>query len=110
MGPKATSLERYLDGEDEQVWTELEALGAAVRAEPLYSDALTVARETMRRVRHTIETPIPQLESLGYTFGYGRALGRTFPVVSPIRPFASFLNQWHCASHHAGAVAKVGST
>jgi hypothetical protein len=42
-------LERYLTGEHEQVWAELVALGAAVRDEPLYSDALAVARETMRR-------------------------------------------------------------
>lgn len=83
MGPKAAYLERYLDGEDEQVWTELEALGAAVRAEPLYSDALTAACETMRRVRHNIETLILRLESLGYTFGYGWAHGRTFPSGQP---------------------------
>jgi hypothetical protein len=44
MTASRTFLERYLTGEYEQVWAELEALGEAVREEPLYSDALTVAR------------------------------------------------------------------
>jgi hypothetical protein len=64
-------LERYLSGEHEQVWAELVALGDAVRVEPLYSDALAVARETMRRVRWNIETLIPRLTAAGYQFGYG---------------------------------------
>lgn len=33
-------LERYLAGEYEQVWDDLVALGAAVREEPVYADAL----------------------------------------------------------------------
>jgi hypothetical protein len=66
-----TYLERYLAGEYEQVWAELEALDAAVRDEPLYSDALAVARETMRRVRENLETLIPRLVKSGYQFGYG---------------------------------------
>lgn len=44
-------LERYLNGEYEQVWAELLELGAQIRDEPLYSDALAVARETMNRAR-----------------------------------------------------------
>lgn len=63
-------LDRYLAGEHEQVWAELGALGAAVRDEPLYSDALAVARETMRRALHNIETLIPRLKAVGYRFGY----------------------------------------
>lgn len=47
------------------------ALGAAVRAEPVYADALAVARETMRRVRANIEMLIPRLVKAGYQFGYG---------------------------------------
>lgn len=47
-------LARYNAGEYEQVWAELGALGAAVRAEPVYSDALAVARETMWRVRENL--------------------------------------------------------
>jgi hypothetical protein len=64
-------LERYERGEYEQVWEELLALGAAVREEPLYADALAVARETMRRARHNIEVLIPRLVRVGYQFGYG---------------------------------------
>jgi hypothetical protein len=64
-------LERYLAGEYEQVWAELQALGAAIREEPLYSDALAVARETMRRVRENLEMLIPRLVAIGYQFGYG---------------------------------------
>jgi hypothetical protein len=41
-----TYLERYRNGEREQVWAELLALGAQVREEPLFSDALAIARET----------------------------------------------------------------
>jgi hypothetical protein len=88
MGATATYLERYLAGEYEPVWAELQRLGAAVREEPVYSDALAVARETMRRVRHNVETLIPRLESAGYTFGYGWARGRDFPSGRPDPVFA----------------------
>jgi hypothetical protein len=71
MTASRTYLERYLAGEYEQVWAELEALGAAVREEPLSSDALAVARETMRRVRENLEVLIPRLVKAGYQFGYG---------------------------------------
>ena len=71
MGAKATYLERYLAGEYEPVWAELQRLGAAVREEPLYGDALAVARETMRRARANIELLIPRLRAAGYDFGYG---------------------------------------
>ncbi|HEY7782164.1 MAG TPA: hypothetical protein VIC85_18385 [Ktedonobacterales bacterium] len=64
-------LERYERGESEQVWTELIALGQAVREEPVYSDALAVAHETMRRARENIERLIPRLVAVGYQFGYG---------------------------------------
>jgi hypothetical protein len=64
-------LERYLAGEYEPVWAELEALGEAVHDEPLSSDALAVARETMRRVRENLEVLIPRLVKAGYQFGYG---------------------------------------
>jgi hypothetical protein len=63
-------LERYKQGEHTVVWDELLALGEAVREEPLYDDALSVARETMRRVRSNIELLIPRLRTAGYDFGY----------------------------------------
>lgn len=63
-------LDRYLAGEHEQVWDELMALGAAVRDEPLYSDALAVARETMRRAKYNVETIVARLKENGYLFAY----------------------------------------
>ena len=63
-------LDRYQRGEREPVWAELLALGEQVRSEPLYADALAVARETMGRVRQNIETLIPRLVAIGYRFGY----------------------------------------
>jgi hypothetical protein len=65
-------LERYQSGEHEEVWAELTALGSAIRDEALYSDALAVAHETVRRVRRNIETLISRLRQLDYEFGYGR--------------------------------------
>jgi hypothetical protein len=62
-------LERYLAGECKPVWDELLALGAAIRQEPLASEAWAVAQETMRRVRYNIELLIPRLQTLGYRFG-----------------------------------------
>ena len=48
-------LERYLNGDREAVWRELMELGAAVREEPLYSDAMAVAGEVIRRVVANVE-------------------------------------------------------
>jgi len=61
-----TYLERYLQGDHEQVWAQLQSMGEQVRDEPVYSDAVAVARETMLRVRQNIELLIPRLEALGY--------------------------------------------
>ena len=62
-------LERYRNGEYEQVWNDLQALGETVRSEPHYSQAREVAAETMRRVRRNCERTISRLHTLGYTFG-----------------------------------------
>jgi hypothetical protein len=70
MPERMTYLDRYLAGECEPVWDELTVLGAAVREEPLYPDALAVARETMRRARHNIGVLMDRLRALGYAFGY----------------------------------------
>ncbi len=51
-------LARYRAGECQQVWAELLAQGAALREEPLASDTVDLARETMQRVRHNIELHI----------------------------------------------------
>jgi hypothetical protein len=62
-------LERYTHGEFEKVWSELLALGPAVREEPVYSQARQVADETMRRVRRNCEKLVARLRTLGYAFG-----------------------------------------
>lgn len=62
--------EQYLAGNHAEVWKELVTLDAAVREEPIFSDALAVARETMTRARRNIELLIERLQTLGYRFGY----------------------------------------
>jgi hypothetical protein len=64
----STYLDRYLAGEYEAVWDELTALGDKVRQEPLYSDAIAVARETMRLARHNVELIVSRLRESGYEF------------------------------------------
>lgn len=71
MPESRTYLERYVAGEHEGVWAELQALGDAVREEPVYRDAQAVACEMMRRVRQNLEMLIPRLVKAGYQFGYG---------------------------------------
>jgi hypothetical protein len=65
-------LDRYRAGEQTEAWAELVALGPAVRQEPLVSDALAVARETMHRVRENIERLIPRRELPANLFPLGR--------------------------------------
>jgi hypothetical protein len=60
--------DRYQRGERIQVWSDLVALGDAVRQEPVYSDAVAVARETMTRARQNVETLITRLDRIGYQF------------------------------------------
>jgi hypothetical protein len=74
-----TSLvERYSNGEHRAVWAELQSYGGKVRQEPLLSDALAVARETMRRARENLELLVPRLDVLGYRFTHPR-----YALVSP---------------------------
>jgi hypothetical protein len=61
-------LKRYHNGEYQQVWGDLQALGHVVRQEPHYSEAREVAAETMRRVRRNCERIASRLRSLGYAF------------------------------------------
>jgi len=63
-----TFLDRYRSGEHESVWTELLANGNDIRHEPIFSDGLAVAYETMIRARENIERLIPRLHNLGYIF------------------------------------------
>ena len=61
-------IERYLAGEQVQVWAELLALGQAIRDDPLCQDAQAVARETMRRVRVNVKILTKRLAAYGYAF------------------------------------------
>lgn len=68
---------RYQQGEYEEVWAELSALGEQISEEPLHSDAIMVARETMQRARHNIEVLIPRLIQVGFVFGYDHRIQET---------------------------------
>jgi hypothetical protein len=50
------------------VWDELVALGDGVREEPVFTNTVAVANETMRRVRKNVEILIPRLAAKGYQF------------------------------------------
>jgi hypothetical protein len=62
-----TFLSRYLKGDHKDVWEELQTLCEIVE-EPLRSDALAVARETMRRVKINLEIIVKCLKKLGFGF------------------------------------------
>lgn len=70
-------LNRYLQGEHEAVWDELQTRGAEIYNPSLYDDALAVARETMRRARANIEMLIVRLAQTGFVFGYDHLLLQT---------------------------------
>ncbi|KAF3889286.1 MULTISPECIES: hypothetical protein [Nostocales] len=58
---------RYLAGDRESVWKELQALGEIVEPS-LKADALAVARETMRRAKLNLEIIVHRLKKLGFEF------------------------------------------
>jgi len=60
--------DRYLAGEHTKVWSELVALGPAVREEPNAADALAVAHETMARVEANVQTVTGRLHTMNYRF------------------------------------------
>jgi hypothetical protein len=61
--------DRYVAGDRDAVWSELIALGDAVRADQHAADALAVAYETMRRVDLNVTTVVERLRTTGYRFG-----------------------------------------
>lgn len=79
-------LQRYQNGEHEQVWQELQSLGATVREEPYYTQAQEVAAETMRRVRRNCERIVSRLQKLGYVFGTFPDGTRRSYTVEPLTP------------------------
>ena len=81
-GGRLPFFDRYQAGDHRQVWRELVALGADVRADPNAADALAVAYESMRRVEANVRTLVQRLEAMGYVFSQSR--GRTIrPHVPP---------------------------
>ncbi|BAY10821.1 hypothetical protein [Calothrix sp. NIES-2098] len=62
-----TFFERYLAGEYECVWEELQSLGEILESS-LRDDALAVARETMRRVCTNLKMIAHRLPKLGFEF------------------------------------------
>jgi hypothetical protein len=61
-------LSRYQDGEHEQVWEELVALGSEVRSKRWFDEAQAVARETMRRISRNADVIVDRLVDQGYLF------------------------------------------
>ena len=89
-----TFLDRYLNGEYEQVWDELYAQGAAVHQKPLLDDAVSVAKETMLRVRQNIERITTRLYALGYAFGtYPDGQTRISGYTQPYHPPKTNIDQ-----------------
>jgi hypothetical protein len=84
----ATYYERYINGEYEQVWNELIALGDKVREEPVYSDARKVALETMQRAKRNIEKLYDRLQQLGYAF----EIEKSKPIGNPLQDLGQQLS------------------
>jgi hypothetical protein len=61
-------LKRYEAGEHVAVWQELSRLGESVRDELLFSEAMAVARETMRRIRFNVEELHKRLLDMRFQF------------------------------------------
>src|SRR5262245_51449168 len=66
--PHPSYFDRYIAGQYVAVWRSLIELGAEIREEPLYSDALLVRQEIVRRARHNLRTLHDRLLTLGYQF------------------------------------------
>ena len=80
--------ERYMQGEFEQVWADLQNLGQGVRQEPVYSQAREVADETMRRVRRNCERIVARLRTLDYNFGIYPDGSKGYFTSGPLVPFS----------------------
>ena len=70
--------DRYLEGEHEDVWKELVALGDKVRSEDYAADAMAVAYETMHRVEQNVRLLAERLRALNYRFVYPGSDGSLF--------------------------------
>jgi hypothetical protein len=81
-GGRLPLYDRYQAGEHREVWKELVALGAGVRADPHAADALAVAYETMRRVEANVRTVVERLTAMQYVFSAAGAPASS-PASSP---------------------------
>lgn len=80
-------LKRYLNGEHEQVWDELQGIGPLDENESYYIQAMQVALETMRRVGRNCKRIISRLSRDGYVFGiYPNGTRCPYPVEPLIPP------------------------
>ena len=61
-------LQRYREGQRDQVWAELRELGGAVRRPALAQEAQLVCDEMARRARHNVEMIVERLTGQGYRF------------------------------------------
>jgi len=96
-------LDRYLNGEHEQVWLELQSLGPAVREEPVHAQARQVAAETMRRVRRNCERLLERLRASGYEFGVYPDGSRGYYTQGPlVRPTDAMLADYAALEEQAG--------
>lgn len=79
-------IERYMKGEFEQVWDDLQSLGPSVRDDGFFPQAQAVAMETMERVRRNCEMLISRLTKMGYIFDRYPDGSRRFYSPVPISP------------------------
>jgi hypothetical protein len=61
-------LQRYREGQRDQVWAELRELGGAVRQPGLAQEAQLVCDEMARRARNNVEVIVERLIGQGHRF------------------------------------------
>jgi hypothetical protein len=82
--------DRYVAGDHRGVWTELRAVGDAVREEPRAADALAVSYATMMRVRQCVTELIERLTEAGYEFDCTKRLFPYTPMPPMIQAIAEY--------------------
>jgi len=64
--------DRYQKGAYREVYQELQDLGATVFHDPIHSEAISVGRAMMQRIRYNLqELLLPRLQQLCYQFSAG---------------------------------------
>jgi hypothetical protein len=115
MAESKNWLKRYESGDRETVWSEMTELGPDIRKPVYFDDAWAIARETMRRARHNVESIIRRLDELHYNFWDGQqgSLGSQtlkmccggkiieFPSIESAAQQALEINPWRNPSESA---------